>query len=156
MSLKYHSSQDLLDRASGIEVAYINARVINNKIQCVWWYKPNDSRNKCKMLPGKPQTKNRGLLFALRELLKNIRQFNQTIYLDEQPALLIIKTDASYIDDGVSTYRFKWRQQNWTNKKGKKIKNSVFWQSVNNELTLLEKDKLDVKIERHSFKFSFF
>jgi hypothetical protein len=153
MTFVFHANQDKIDRECGIEVAYVNASHHSSKVNCIWWYQKNDPRNGRKMLPGKTQTKNRGYLFALRELLKSFRKRMEKMYFDEQTCMLLVKTDASYVEEGVNMYRYRWRRSNWTNKRNKKIANSIFWQSVNNELTLLENMGISILVERHPIKF---
>lgn len=143
--------EDLLDRECGMEVAYIRAYKVNNRIQCMWWYKQGDPRNRQKWLPGKPQTPNRGYLFALRELLKAFRKRMEKATYDDQTPILIIKTDASYVEEGVNRYRYRWKRANWSNKRGKKIANSIFWRSVDYELECLNNMQIEIVLERHSF-----
>ena len=141
--------EDDVDRANGIDVAYIQSRKLGQNIQCVWWYKQGDSRNGRKLLPGKPKTKNRGYLFAMRELLRAFRKRMEKMRYKEQMDILVVNTDASYVEEGINTYRFTWRRTGWTNTRGKKIANSVFWRSVDYELELLCDMGIDILVERH-------
>ena len=147
--------QDSIDRAHGIEIAYIRSHKLGPNIQCMWWYKKGDNRNGRKILPGKPKTKNRGYLFAMRELLKAFRKRMEQVAYDDQTFVLIVKTDATYIEEGVNVYRYRWRRTGWTNKRQKKIANSIFWRSVNHELELLNEMGIEIKVERHQLPFRF-
>lgn len=144
-----------MDRDDGMEVAYIRSRKMGSNIQCVWWYKQGDCRNGRKFLPGKPKTRNRGYLFAMRELLKSFRKRMEKVCFDDQTPILIVKTDASYVEEGINTYRYAWRRAGWTNKRQKKIANSIFWRSVDHELELLRDMGIGIKVERHSLPFRF-
>lgn len=138
--------QDELDRECGIEVVYIRAVKFGKKVRCSWWFKDRDPRNKARMLPGKVQTVNCGLLFSLREVLKAIRKEMEQLYYDERIPIVFVKTDATYIQEGVDTHLYKWRRNDWCNSRQKKIKNHVFWQSVNHELTKLEELGVGVRV----------
>lgn len=147
--------EDEVNRDAGMEIAYIRSHKSGPNIQCMWWYKQGDCRNGRKLLPGKPKTRNRGYLFAMRELLKSFRKRMENVYYDEQTPMLIVKTDASYVEEGINTYRFSWRRAGWTNKRQKKIANSIFWRSVDHELDLLNDMGIEIKVERHSLPFKF-
>lgn len=144
-----------MDRDDGMEVAYIRSRKMGSNIQCMWWYKQGDCRNGRKFLPGKPKTQNRGYLFAMRELLKSFRKRMEKVCFDDQTPILIVKTDASYVEEGINTYRYAWRRAGWTNKRQKKIANSIFWRSVDHELELLRDMGIEIKVERHPLPFRF-
>jgi hypothetical protein len=143
------------NRDAGMEVAYIQSHKSGPNIQCTWWYKQGDCRNGRKLLPGKPKTRNRGYLFAMRELLKSFRKRMEQVAYDDQTFVLIVKTDATYIEDGVNVYRYRWRRSGWANKRGKKIANSIFWRSVDHELDLLNDMGIEIKVERHPLPFRF-
>lgn len=98
------------------------------------------------MLPGKVQTVNCGLLFSLREVLSMIRKKMETACYDERLPLLFVKTDATYIQEGIDTYIYKWRRNDWCNSRHKKIKNHVFWQSVNYQLHELDELGTSVRV----------
>ncbi len=140
------SSQDQLDRECGIEVVYIRAAKFGKKVRCTWWFQDKDPRNKAKTLPGKVQTVNCGLLFVLREVLKAVRKDVETMHMEHIP-ILFVRTDATYIQEGVDTHLYKWRRNKWCNSRSKKIKNHIFWQSVNYELTKLEELGVGVRVQ---------
>lgn len=145
-SHSYYDSQDTIDREYGIQVVYINAEKINKQIICSRWFKKHDQRNKVQKLPGKHQTINCGLVYAVRELLKSIRKNMEQLTMSERVPLIIIKTHATYIVDGISTYIYKWRRNNFCNSRQKKIKNHIFWQSINNEIEQLEELNIGIKV----------
>jgi hypothetical protein len=140
-------SQDQLDRECGIEVVYIRSAKFGKKVRCTWWFKDKDPRNKARMLPGKVQTVNCGLLFALREVLKAVRKEMAMLDHTERVPILFVKTDATYIQEGVDTHMYKWRNNEWRNSRYKVIKNHLFWQSVNYELTKLEELDIGVRVQ---------
>lgn len=132
------SSQDELDRECGLEVVYIRGVKFGKKVRCSWWFQDKDPRNRAMVLPGKVQTHNCGLLFSLREVLKLVRKGMEQTHYDDRIPILFVKTDATYIQEGVDTHMYKWRANDWRNSRHKTIKNHVFWQSVNFELGKLE------------------
>jgi ribonuclease HI len=142
------AQEDQEDRACGMEVVYIRAVKFGPRVRCTWWFQNKDPRNKAVLLPGKVQTANRGLLFALREVLKKFRKTAHTQYHDERLPLLFVRTDATYIQEGMDTYIYTWRRNEWCNKRGRKIANYVFWQSVNNEMESLEELGTSVRVQR--------
>ena len=140
--------EDREDRECGMEVVYIRAVKLGQKVRCSWWFRDKDPRNKAVVLPGKPQTANRGLLFALREVLKKFRKTAHAQHYDDRLPLLFVRTDATYIQEGMDTYIYTWRRNEWCNKRGRKIANHVFWQSVNNEMQTLEELGTSLRVQR--------
>lgn len=138
--------QDEMDRDCQIEVVYIHAYKSKTHVECDSWYAKKDGRNKTFRLPGNTQTKNCGLVYALREVLKQFRKKLQVQDSVERPLMVFVKTDATYISDGVTYHLPKWSQSNWCNAKHKPIANSIFWRSVHHELDTL-KEELDVPVK---------
>jgi hypothetical protein len=154
---------DREDRDSGpVEVVYIRAAKFgqpgksrtsgtsrtSGKVRCSWWYQAGDQRNQARTLPGKAQTENCGLVFALREVLKRHRQEAEEQYADERLTWLVVRTDATYVEDGLNTHLWTWSRNGWRTKRGKQVANYVFWMSVDYELAKLVDMKIDVRVER--------
>ena len=151
MNLPRNTRQDDQDRACGVEVVYISALRFGKKVRCRWWYGPNHTDNKFVQLPGKNQTTNCGLVYVLKEVLKTHRKKYEAQYACDRPPILVVKTNATYISDALDTYIFSWRNNNWCNKKCKKIANYVFWMGVDNEFSKLYNLGIDIKIEHGKF-----
>lgn len=146
-----HRHMDQVDRESNIDIVYVRAARFGAKrsVRCTRWFQDGDARNKAQYLPGRAQTVNCGLVFALREALKCVRQCMEVKNSEERLALLIVRSDATYVTDAMQTYLYQWRRNEWCKKHGyKTIANHIFWQSVNYELCKLEALGVGVKTER--------
>lgn len=133
---------DRADRADGVEIVYIHTIKRNSKIVCARWFQGQDSRNKQQFLPGKIQTVNCGLVFTLRECLKQFRKEAELQCREERIPMVYLRTNATYIQTAMDRYIYSWSEQGWRNKRNKSIANHIFWQSVYSEMTRL--DELDV------------
>ena len=131
-----------------MEVVYIRAiRFGRAKVRCTVWFQDKDPRNVAKMLPGRVQTANCGLLFALREALACVRKVMVHTPDECRIPLLIVKTDATYVSDGVGVNMFKWVRNDWCNSKHKHVANIVFWKSVHHQIGALASLGVDVRVE---------
>lgn len=105
------------------------------------WYSNFDKVTQVRKLPKVSNyTKNCALVFGVRELLKYIRTQNIQV-----PGIVIC-TDQTYISDGMQTYLYTWRRNEFRNKREKLIKNHIFWKGLNSELVKME-DELGIFIK---------
>lgn len=130
---------DEVDKSYGMEIVYVNAKVIHKRASVGIFFEPGHPLNKRLYLPGKHQTKNCALIYGVRELLKGFRKQAQHQYLEDRVPILIVRSDTTYLVDGVNQHRFVWRRNDWRKKNYKRVANFVFWQSLDSEIEQLNK-----------------
>lgn len=129
--------------------------LVSIKKQNVIWYGwyfglENSMNKKYKLPPFKKSThqytKNCALVFGLKQFLHKLRTQESQKTFHERYPIVVIHTDATYIQEGIQTYLPKWVRNDFCNSKGKKIKNSIFWKGLHHELIELENLDVFVKI----------
>lgn len=137
-------------RESGLEVVYLQAHSTNqNKgIFFEWWFRTGDPRNQEGRLPGKLQSVNRGILYAFRQLLVQIRKRAVAQFQDERCPLFIVRTSSTFLEEGVDCHLWDWKQRRWHNHCNRKLTNFILWQGIDFELTYLRKLNVEIRMEK--------
>lgn len=108
------------------------------------WFGDDDPRNVSKkIIKSQKNTKNVGFLMAFRHVLR----YYNSLPEEQQPAIVFVKTDATYIDEGWSVWRHAWKIQGWCNKQEKRVKNLALWKSIQSIGDILLKKRIYIKTQ---------
>lgn len=130
-------SLDAQDHADGIQVISL----IVKRHTFTW----KGSLNRTRRFP-KGKSKLFGLLFGFQQLLIHVRKQAMKVPYDMYPPILVVKTDQTYLSDGIQRHRHGWRRREFQNKKGNKIKYAMFWKRVDEEIETLDELGIRVKV----------